>query len=216
MEKLKEMLGEELFKQVIEKLGDTKLMIDDGNQIPKSRLDEVIKQKKERETQLDETQQKIKELEPLVKDNKELSEKVKKLNDDIDTSKVEYDGKVQKMDFDHRLDSDIRKAGATSESTVKAIRANLDISRISLDGENFIGLDNQVKQLKENEPLWFGKPVNKGNTPPAGDGAQTGPIDGSGANEDGTFGKGRYKTKTEWAELDGADYGANRAKMGLK
>ena len=37
------------------------------------------------------------------------------------------------------------------------IKANLDMSKISLDGENFIGLDEQIKSLKEKKDYLFNK-----------------------------------------------------------
>lgn len=51
---LKEILGEELFKQVEEKLGDKKIAItNDGSWIPKSKFDEIIKEKNEYKKQLE-------------------------------------------------------------------------------------------------------------------------------------------------------------------
>ena len=37
------------------------------------------------------------------------------------------------------------------------IKANLDMSKISLDGENFIGLDEQINSLKERKDYLFNK-----------------------------------------------------------
>ena len=45
MEEIKQLLGDELFNSVTEKLGDKKLLIDDGKMIPKSRFDEVNEKK---------------------------------------------------------------------------------------------------------------------------------------------------------------------------
>lgn len=55
MDKLKEILGEELYSKVNEKLGDKKLAItNDGNWIPKTKFDDVIKEKNNYKKQLEE------------------------------------------------------------------------------------------------------------------------------------------------------------------
>ncbi len=52
---LKEILGEELYSKVNEKLGDKKLgIINDGSWIPKSKFDNVIKEKNNLKKQLEE------------------------------------------------------------------------------------------------------------------------------------------------------------------
>jgi len=215
METLKEKLGEELYKQVTEKLGDTKLMIDDGQEhIPKSRLDEVIKQRDTAKEELVKTGEKIKEFATLVENNKELSEKVKTLNTDIETSKTDYDAKVEKMNFNHSLESAIRKTGALN---IKSVIANIDTSKITLDGEHFKGLDDQIKSIKESDPYLFGKSINKGSPPPGTNDGDIQPTQtAKGQNEDGTWGKGNYATKGDWANNDSDDYAKHRPAMGLK
>lgn len=53
MEDLKNLLGEELFNKIQEKLGDKKVMVDD-NFIPKTRFDQVNQEKNNLKKQLDE------------------------------------------------------------------------------------------------------------------------------------------------------------------
>lgn len=50
---LKELLGEDLYLQVTEKLGDKKIIIDDGSFIPKSKFDQVNTDKKKAERERD-------------------------------------------------------------------------------------------------------------------------------------------------------------------
>ncbi len=50
---LKELLGEDLYSQVTEKLGDKKIIIDDGNLIPKLKFDQVDADKKKAEKERD-------------------------------------------------------------------------------------------------------------------------------------------------------------------
>lgn len=68
--------------------------------------------------------------------------------------KNEAEAKVKQNNFDSKLDFKLisKEIGAKDP---REIRANLDISKISLDGENFIGLDDQIKPLKERKAYLF-------------------------------------------------------------
>ena len=66
----------------------------------------------------------------------------------------EADARVKQNNFDSKLS--LKLVGKeVNAKDAKDIIANLDISKISLDGENFIGLDEQIKDLKEKKPYLF-------------------------------------------------------------
>ncbi len=81
----------------------------------------------------------------------------------------EADNKVKQNNFDSKLAIKLMSKEINARDVVD-IKANLDMSKISLDGENFIGLDEQIKTLKEKKDYLFNKEeiVIKG----AGDGGQ--------------------------------------------
>lgn len=66
----------------------------------------------------------------------------------------EADAKVKKNNFDSKLSLKLMGKEINAKDS-KDIIANLDISKISLDGENFIGLDEQIKSLKERKSYLF-------------------------------------------------------------
>lgn len=68
--------------------------------------------------------------------------------------KNEADEKVKKNNFDSKLSMKLMSKDIDAKDS-KDIIANLDISKISLDGENFIGLDEQIKDLKERKSYLF-------------------------------------------------------------
>lgn len=70
--------------------------------------------------------------------------------------KNEADEKVKKNNFDSKLSMKLISKDIDAKDS-KDIIANLDISKISLDGENFIGLDEQIKDLKERKSYLFNK-----------------------------------------------------------
>lgn len=191
MTNFKEKLGEELYNQVKEKVDVDKLILNDnGEWFPKERYDKVNSNNKELEKQLETIQKQIKDFEPLTEANTELKESVKKLNADIETNKVEYGTKIAKMNLGHKIDTALSDAG--SKDTV-AVKALLNLSTISLDGENLIGFDDQLKNLKENKGYLFGEIKKQGKEPEPG---KTTPASKFGG----------FESKTEYARKDPLGY----------
>ncbi len=68
----------------------------------------------------------------------------------------EADNKVKQNNFDSRLAVKLMSKEINAKDVLD-IKANLDMSKISLDGENFIGLDEQINSLKEKKDYLFNK-----------------------------------------------------------
>ncbi len=68
----------------------------------------------------------------------------------------EADSKVKQNNFDSKLAVKLMSKEINAKDVID-IKANLDMSKISLDGENFIGLDEQIKNLKEKKDYLFNK-----------------------------------------------------------
>lgn len=68
----------------------------------------------------------------------------------------EADNKVKQNNFDSKLSVKLMSKEVNAKDVVD-IKANLDMSKISLDGENFIGLDEQINSLKERKDYLFNK-----------------------------------------------------------
>ena len=80
---------------------------------------------------------------------KEYETKVKEIQE-------EADNKVKQNNFDSKLAVKLMSKEINAKDVID-IKANLDMSKISLDGENFIGLDEQIKGLKEKKDYLFNK-----------------------------------------------------------
>ncbi|MEK5167194.1 phage scaffolding protein, partial [Paenibacillus sp. FSL R5-0527] len=80
---LKELLGEELYKQVIEKAGDKHkiAIVSDGNWFPKEKFDEVYNAKKQAETDLKERDKQLSQLQEAAKGNEALQTQIKELQE---------------------------------------------------------------------------------------------------------------------------------------
>lgn len=66
----------------------------------------------------------------------------------------EADNKIKQNNFDNKLAIKLMSKEIDAKDVID-IKANLDLKKISLDGENFIGLDEQIKDLKERKGYLF-------------------------------------------------------------
>lgn len=170
----KELLGEELYSQVKEKIGDKKIMVDDGNFIPKSRFDEVNSQKKELKEQVDNLNKNLNENNKALekfKLNAEMSEELKKQLEEIQSKA----NNTQK-DFETKLTAkeqewaereiNNRKSYAMREKLlvenadpkyIDLLMGQVDLSKISENNGKFIGIDDVAKEIKTNFDKLFGK-----------------------------------------------------------
>lgn len=64
--------------------------------------------------------------------------------------------KVKESEFDSKLSIKLMSKDINARDA-KDIKSNLTLAKISLDGENFIGLDEQIKELKERKEYLFNK-----------------------------------------------------------
>ena len=150
---LKELLGEELYSQVTEKLGDKKVMIDDGNFIPKARFDQVNQAKKELEIQVKERDTQLADLSKSNKDNEQLLTQIKDLQALNKQTTADYESKINQMQFDYALEGALTNAKCRN---IKALKALLDIDNVKLNEGKLEGLEEQLNTLKESDSYLFG------------------------------------------------------------
>ncbi len=165
---LKAILGDhysdDIDKKVSEEIGKAFVSRADFN--TKNEEAKTLKnQLAERDTQLEE----LKKV-----DAAGLQAKITELQTANTDAQKKYDADLKAAKLDFALETHLVKEGAVN---TKAVRALLDASKISLDGENLVGLDEQLKALKEKETWAFSppqeqmqppKPTYGGFTPPAG------------------------------------------------
>lgn len=176
---LKEILGEELYSQVTAKLGDKKIMIDDGNFIPKNRFDEVNNQKKELKEQVDTLNKTLqtnnKDFEKFKKaaeGNEELQKQLQEYQDKINNVQNEFDSTLtakekewQQREINNRKSFTLREKLLMEHADPKYI--DLLMKEVNLDSiteqeGKFIGVDDVVSGVKTNYEKLFGKPVISG------------------------------------------------------
>lgn len=160
---LKDILGDDLYKQVKEKLGDTEVTVVDPNDpmVPKRRLDEVIAERNRYKEQVEERDSQLADLKTWAKDNEVLKAQITDLQAKNKQATEDYEKQLKEQQFAFAVERAVTKAGARN---VKAVAALLDTSKISLDGENLLGFDEQIAALKESDPYLFGVDL-KGRMP---------------------------------------------------
>ncbi|MEK4922018.1 phage scaffolding protein [Cytobacillus sp. FSL R5-0569] len=89
-----------------------------------------------------------------VGDNKDLQNQIKDLQKANADAKEESDSKLAAQRKEFKLELALKDAAAKNPKAVKAL---LDQEKISLDGDNLIGLDEQLKSLKESDAYLFGE-----------------------------------------------------------
>ncbi|NFD30421.1 scaffolding protein [Clostridium botulinum] len=139
---LKELLGEELYNQVIQKVGDNKIdIVSNGNWIPKDKFNTLNEQLKTANTT-------ITDLKKSNKDNEELQTKVT----DYETKVKDYEKQIQDMQFNYALEGALKSANVRN---TKAVKALLNLEGIKLDGESLIGLNEQIEAIRKSDSYLF-------------------------------------------------------------
>lgn len=190
MPKLKEILGES-FNQIpedIRKKYENIELVDSSNYIPKERFDQVNNDKKEYKKQLDERDKQLNDLQGKVKDNEELTKEIDNLKATNTKTTTEYEEKIKKLQFDTVLNSALKGANAKD---AKLIRALLDETKLTVDGENVIGLKEQLDAIKKERDYLFEKEVKGTGSFVSGGGD---PTPGNSTNIASELGKQRAET----------------------
>jgi protein subunit release factor A len=162
---LKELLGEELYKQVQEKLGDKKLIINDGSYLPKNKFDEKneeVKLLKEKVTSLEKT---TKDTETMLKDNEELKKKFEALQTESKTQLEAKDKQISHITKKTALSKALQDKGARYPDL---LIKELDLDTVELDGESIKNFDNLYTPLADKYKDMFTVTEVKGNDPQKG------------------------------------------------
>jgi chromosome segregation ATPase len=178
---LKELLGEELFKQVNEKLNEgQKLIVNDGNYIPKEKFDEKTEKVAALEKQISQRDEQIEQLKEDTNASDELKSKIEELQEKNEKTKTELQKKLEQQKLDSEIDKALLKRKARNPKAVKAL---LEMDKVEVTDEGVNGLDEQLESLEESDDYLFEKEENK-PTKTAGD-FNTGDDDtGNDSNED--------------------------------
>ena len=133
--------------------------------IPKDKYNEVAEAKKKLEADLQARDTQLEELKKAAGSSEELKKQIEDLQAENKKAKEEWEAKEAQMKLDFAVE---RALTAAKAKNTKAVKALLDMEKVKLDGEQLLGLDEQLKAIKESDPYLFGEPgkVGGGTNPP--------------------------------------------------
>ena len=150
---MKELLGEELYNQVKEKLGDKELIINDGNYIPKHKFDDLNNDKKELKKQLEEVNAKVQELSSV--DAEKLNKEIEDLKKKYETDTNALNEKISKREYEYAVKELTRDIKFSSESAKKTFMNDLVNKDLKLEEGKLLGFDDYLNSYKEADPNAF-------------------------------------------------------------
>ena len=138
--------------------------------IPKDKYNEVAEAKKKLEADLTARDTQLEELKKAAGTSEELKAQIEQLQAENQKAAEEWQAKLAQMQLDFAIDKALTAAKAKN---AKAVKALLDMEKVKLDGEQLLGLDDQLKELQKSDAYLFGESgkVGSGTNPP---GAGTG------------------------------------------
>jgi len=133
--------------------------------IPKDKYNEVAEAKKKLETDLQARDEQLEQLKQAAGNSEELKARIEQLQAENQKAAEEWQAKMSQMKLDFAIE---RALTAAKAKNIKAVKALLDLEKVKLDGEQLLGLDDQLKTLKETDPYLFGDSgkVGGGTNPP--------------------------------------------------
>ncbi|OMF05260.1 hypothetical protein BK129_14835 [Paenibacillus amylolyticus] len=170
---LKELLGDDLYNQLIEKTGDKHkvAIVSDGTWMPKEKFNEANTARKQAEDTLKERDQQLEQLRKASGDNEALQGQIKELQDANKAAQDKYTADLKELQLNTALKLSL--SGQVHDPDIVA--GLLDKTKIELneDGSVKSGLEDQVKNLSESKAFLFvqkeeGKPAFKGAKPAEG------------------------------------------------
>lgn len=165
MNKLQELLGEELYTAFLAKIGNTKVLIDDGSFIPKHRLDEVITAKKDLETQIKSYETDLNGLKEKAKGHEQLTAQISQLQAEKESAKAEAVKVQEKTRKEFALKEALLNAGVLSDKARNLLSKEFEIDKLELEESGSVkGFDALLKPIKEDKTFssMFGQVTIKG------------------------------------------------------
>lgn len=159
LEKLKEVIGEELFKQIAPKFEGKEWFFAEGKEfVPISKFNEINNANKELKNQIASRDSQLVELQKAAKGNEDLSKQITELQATNQKAKEEYEAKILQMQKDFVLETALQASGARNS---KALKAMLELEKCEFKDGNYKGLDEQISQLKKDNEWLFTSSVPK-------------------------------------------------------
>ena len=133
--------------------------------IPKDKYNEVAEAKKKLETDLQGRDAQLEQLKSAAGNSEELKKQIEQLQAENKKAAEEWQAKMVQMQLDFAIEKALAAAKAKN---AKAVKALLDMEKVKLDGDQLLGIDEQLKALQQSDQYLFGDSgkVGGGTNPP--------------------------------------------------
>jgi hypothetical protein len=145
-------------KELLEALSKGEKTIDEvvtainKDTVPYSRFSEKVQEVKTLKTDLQERDTQLETLKNDAGDNQKLKDNIAALQKANDEAKTAYEQQIAGLKLEAALDTTLLTAKARNPKAVKAL---LDMDTIKLDGDNVLGLSEQLEKLQESDGYLF-------------------------------------------------------------
>lgn len=159
MPKLNEIIGDEAFKALPEdtrnKYKDTDF-VNSVDYVPKDRFNTVNTEKNDYKQQLADRDKQLTDLQGKVKDNEALTQEIEKLKTANSTTAADYEKKLQQIQYDVALSNALKDSKAKDVNLIKTL---LDKDKLKVNGDEVIGLKEQLEAIKKEKDYLFEKDI---------------------------------------------------------
>ena len=133
--------------------------------IPKDKYNEVAEAKKKLEADLTARDTQLEELKKAAGTSEELKKQIETLQAENKKAGEEWQAKMAQMQLNFAIEKALAAAKAKN---AKAVKALLDMEKVKLDGDQLLGIDEQLKALQQSDQYLFGDSgkVGGGTNPP--------------------------------------------------
>jgi hypothetical protein len=194
MPNLKEIIGEEAFKALPEetrnKYKETDF-VNSADYVPKDRFSQVTTEKNDYKQQLADRDKQLTDLQGKVKDNEVLTKEIENLKTSNSTTAADYEKKLQQIQYDVALSNALKDSKAKDINLIKAL---LDKDKLKVNGEEIIGLKEQLETIKKDRDYLFEKEV------PGTGSFSTGGKGNAGGGQELSLGEKLAKSKSDQAK----------------
>lgn len=161
MEELLKKLGytDEQIQKIIGGMKENKIYTTTEEKI-EERYNKLKEQKVALDQQIKTANATIEDLKKNNTDNETLQSKI----GEYESKVSDYEKQIQDMQFNYAIDGALKGANVKN---IKAVKALLNMENVKLDGENILGLTDQLETLKESDSYLFGTTIY-GNEPEDG------------------------------------------------
>ncbi|MFT8477723.1 MAG: phage scaffolding protein [Liquorilactobacillus sp.] len=148
-----------------------------------SKIDSLTSQNDDLNSQIKERDGQLSTLKKSAGDNEELKAQIKSLQDENKQAATDYQRKLAEQSKNFKIDSALRDAKARNPKAVKAL---LDLDKVSVDGDNLVGFKDQLEAVQKDNDFLFEQGEqnnNNQNQNTATHATFTGNASGDNANE---------------------------------